>query len=56
MSRLRLALGLLWSAIGGFFYAGQFISTVNFPLAQRLGLREKSEKANPLFSALERKA
>ena len=38
MDTLQITLGLLWLAIGGFFYAGQFISTVSFPLLQRLGL------------------
>lgn len=56
MDTLQIVLGVLWLAVGGLLYAGQFISTVNFPLAQRLGLQEKSENVHPLISELERKA
>jgi hypothetical protein len=56
MDTLQIILGLLWLLVGGLLYAGQFISTVNFPLAQRLGLQEKSENVNPLIGELERKA
>ena len=56
MDVLQTILGLVWLAVGGFLYAGQFISTVNFPLAQRLGLQEKTENVDPLISQLERKA
>ncbi|NNE52462.1 MAG: hypothetical protein HKN30_08665 [Sulfitobacter sp.] len=56
MDTLQIILGLLWLAVGGFLYAGQLISTVNFPLAQRLGLQEKAENVNPLIGELERKA
>ena len=56
MGLLQTTLGLVWLAIGGLLYAGQFISTVNFPLAQRLGLQEKTENVDPLIGQLERKA
>lgn len=56
MDTLHFIIGLLWLLIGGILYAGQFISTVNFPLAQRLGLQEKDENVNPLIGELERKA
>jgi len=55
MGTLQIILGLIWLVIGGFLYVGQFISTVNFPLAQRLGLQEKTENASPLISQLESK-
>lgn len=34
-------------------YLGQLISSIDFPLAQRLGLQEKPDGADPLFSHLE---
>lgn len=34
-------------------YVGQLVSSVNFRLAQRLGLQEKAEEVDPLFSRLE---
>ncbi len=34
-------------------YVGQLISVVNFPLAQRLGLQESPDHADPLASCLE---
>jgi hypothetical protein len=39
--------------VGTLLYAGQFISVVDFPLAQRLGLQENPEAADPLASWLE---
>jgi hypothetical protein len=39
---------LLWLV-----YVGQFISSVNFPLAQRLGLQEKADDTDALASRLE---
>ena len=56
MDVAQIILGLLWLVVGGFLFAGQVISTVNFPLAQRLGLQEKAENVNPLIGELERKA
>ena len=53
MDMLQMILGLVWVSVGTFLYLGQFISTVNFPLAQRLGLQEKSESADPLIGRLE---
>ena len=50
---LQTLLGILWAVIGGLLYAGQFISVVNFPLAQRLGLQEDPETADPMSSRLE---
>lgn len=34
----------------GIIYIGQVISALNFTLAQNLGLQEKSESTDPLFS------
>ncbi len=56
MHMLQIILGLLWLVVGRFFYAGQFVSTVNFPLAQRLGLQEKPENVDPLIRKLEKNA
>ena len=56
MDIAQIILGLLWLVVGGFLFAGQVISTVDFPLAQRLGLQEKTESVNPLIGELERKA
>ena len=37
----------------GILYAGQLVSVANLGLAQRLGLQEKPESADPLFTRLE---
>ena len=50
---LQYILGIAWITAGTLLYAGQFISIVNFPLAQRLGLQENPETADPLSSRLE---
>ena len=34
-------------------YVGQLISVVNFPLAQRLGLQESADDADPIFARFE---
>jgi len=39
-------LGLVW-------FSGQLISTLNFSLAQKLGLQEKNDETEPLFRRLE---
>lgn len=46
-------LGIAWGIVGGLLFAGQLISALNFPLAQRLGLQEDPESADPLSSRLE---
>lgn len=53
MSVLQTIICWAWITVGTFLYIGQLISTFNFPLAQRLGLQEKSENADPLVSRLE---
>jgi hypothetical protein len=39
--------------IVGLGFIGQLISVINFKLAQKLGLQEKDEETDPLFSRLE---
>ena len=39
--------------VGWLLYVGQVISVVNFPLAQRLGLQESPENADPLVRPVE---
>jgi len=50
---LEYIIGIAWVTAGTLLYAGQFISTVNFPLARRLGLQEHPETADPMSSRLE---
>jgi len=50
---MLLVMGLVCVVIGALFYAAQLISSINFALAQRLGLQEKAEHADPLVSRLE---
>ncbi len=53
MGMVQIIIGVAWATGGALLYAGQLISIVNFPLAQRLGLQEKPENADPLASRLE---
>ena len=41
------------AVLGTLLYAGQLVSSVNFPLAQCLGFQEQAEHADPLASRLE---
>lgn len=50
---LQTLVGLLWVTVGLLLFVGQVISVVNFPLAQRLGLQEDPETADPMSSRLE---
>ncbi|NNK38073.1 MAG: hypothetical protein HKP03_06300 [Xanthomonadales bacterium] len=43
----------LVGVVSALLYLGQLVSSVNFPLAQRLGLQEKPEAIDPLTSELE---
>ncbi|MBO6755119.1 MAG: hypothetical protein JJ902_02250 [Roseibium sp.] len=56
MSGLQMTVGWAWATIGALLYAGQLVSTISFPLAQRLGLQEKAANADPLVGRLERMA
>ena len=49
---MRIVVGILCLA-AWLLYVGQIISVANFGLAQRLGLQETSDHADPLFSHLE---
>lgn len=49
----QIILGWVWVVLGGVLYLGQVISSVNFQLAQRLGLQEKPESADALAGKLE---
>jgi hypothetical protein len=49
-------LGWLLIILPGILYVGQIISSVNFPLAQRLGLQENPDETDPLLQRAERYA
>lgn len=53
---MRIILGIICLLFGGIGWLGQLISGINFPLAQRLGLQEKSEGADSLYLQAELKA
>ena len=53
---MRLVLGIICVLFGGIAWAGQLISGINYPLAQRLGLQEKSEGTDPLHRRAETNA
>jgi hypothetical protein len=50
---MLIAMGIVALLFGLLVFVGQFISTVNFPLAQRLGLQEKDDSTEPLHRRLE---
>lgn len=50
---MRLALAAVALLIGSVTLVGQLISVVDFALAQRLGLQERSESADALWSRAE---
>ena len=47
-------LGWLLIIFPGILYVGQIISSVNFPLAQKLGLQEDPDEADPLLQRAEK--
>ncbi|MES9970523.1 MAG: hypothetical protein ABW092_10860 [Candidatus Thiodiazotropha sp.] len=51
---MQQLLGWLLIIFPGILYVGQIISSVNFPLAQRLGLQENPEETDPLLQRAER--
>jgi len=53
---MRIVLGIICVLFGGIGWVGQLISGINYPLAQRLGLQEKSEGTDPLFQRAETNA
>ena len=46
--------GWLLITFGGALYVAQIISSINFPLAQRLGIQEKAETSDALLQRSER--
>ena len=50
---MRIVLGIICVLLGGIGWSGQVLSGINYPLAQRLGLQEKSEGTDPLFRRAE---
>ncbi len=47
-------IGWLLIIFGGVLYLAQVISSINFPLAQRLGIQEKAHTADKIFQRAER--
>ena len=54
MSIIYITLGWIMILFGGALYIAQLISTVNFPLAQRLGIQEDPEASDSLLQRSER--
>lgn len=50
---MRVVLGLVALVVGLVGVAGQFVSVVDFPLAQRLGFQEKADGTDALYIRLE---
>jgi hypothetical protein len=48
-----MAVGIV-ATLAGLLAAGQLLSVLSWPLAQRLGLQERAAGADPLFTRLER--
>ncbi len=51
---MQLLLGWILIIFPGLLYLGQLISSVNFPLAQKLGLQENPNEADRLLQRAER--
>ncbi len=51
---MRTTLGIVCILFGAFGWLGQIISGINYELAQKLGLQEKSDGTDPLFRLAER--
>lgn len=51
---MQIVIGWILLFLGGALYLAQIISSVNFPLAQRLGIQEQPDKADPLLQRAER--
>jgi hypothetical protein len=50
---MRIALSLICILFGAFGWVAQFVSAIHYPLAQRLGLQEKTEGTDALFRIAE---
>ena len=51
---MQIALAWVLIIFGGGLYLAQIISSINFPLAQRLGIQEKAETSDMLLQRSER--
>jgi hypothetical protein len=51
---VQLLLGWVLIILPGLLYAGQIISSINFPLAQKLGLQENPAESDHLLQRAER--
>jgi len=51
---MQIVIGWILILFGGGLYLAQLISSINFSLAQRLGIQEKPETADILFQRSER--
>jgi len=51
---MQVIIGWILIIFGGGLYIAQIISTINFPLAQRLGIQEKAETSDSLLQRSER--
>lgn len=51
---VQTTIGWVLLLFGGTLYVAQMISSFNFSLAQRLGIQEKAENADPLLQRSER--
>ena len=51
---VQITIGWVLLLFGGTLYVAQMISSFNFSLAQRLGIQEKAENADPLLQRSER--
>jgi len=51
---MQIIIGWILVVFGGGLYLAQIISSINFPLAQRLGIQEKPETSDTLLQRSER--
>jgi len=51
---VQIVAGWILLILGGALYIAQVISSVNFKLAQRLGIQEKPDAADPLLQRSEK--
>lgn len=51
---MQINIGWILIILGGGLYLAQIISSINFPLAQRLGIQEKPETSDTLLQRSER--
>ena len=51
---MKVIVGWIFIIFGGALYLAQVVSSINFPLAQRLGIQESSERSDKLLQTAER--